>query len=69
MTEVKALVNGRETALAHGTTVADVVAVLCADDRGIAVALDREVVPRSRWADVAVRDGAQVEGVAAAAGG
>jgi len=35
----------------------------------VAVAVDREVVPRSTWERVVVREGAEVEVVAAAAGG
>jgi sulfur carrier protein len=37
--------------------------------RGVAVALDGEVVSRSRWAEVALREGALVEVVAAIQGG
>ena len=33
------------------------------DLRGVAVALDGEVIPRSQWAPVHVRDGQQVEDV------
>jgi sulfur carrier protein len=65
----RATVNGRETELAAGTTVADVVAALCPTGRGVAVALDREVVPRSSWGAVVVPEGAAVEVVTAAAGG
>lgn len=66
---VRVRVNGDELALAPGTTVAELVAALCERTRGVAVALDREVVPRSSWERVVVRDGAVVEVVAAAAGG
>lgn len=62
-------VNGTVAVLEAGTTVADVVASVCPSDRGVAVAVDREVVPRSRWASVVVTDGAHVEVVTAAAGG
>lgn len=61
--------NGEPVALPEGATVADVVARLCTTDRGVAVAVDREVVPRSRWAVVVVPPGAAVEVVTAAAGG
>jgi sulfur carrier protein len=64
-----ATVNGEVHQLATGTTVADVVAALCASDRGVAVAVDREVVPRSRWGEVVVAEGSAVEVVTAAAGG
>ena len=40
-----------------------------ASKRGVAVALDDEVVPRSRWAETAVQDGARVEIIQATQGG
>ena len=66
---MRATVNGRPVELAAGATVADVVAAVCRSDRGVAVAVDREVVPRSRWTVVVVAEGALVEVVTAAAGG
>jgi sulfur carrier protein len=39
------------------------------EPRGVAVALDGEVVPRSTWATTRVPDGASVEILTAAAGG
>lgn len=39
------------------------------DARGIAVALDGEIVRRSLWSSTLARDGSQVEIVTAAAGG
>lgn len=69
MSTVRAAVNGKPVELRAGTTVAEVVATVCADDRGVAVAVDREVVPRSRWDGVVISDGQCVEVVAAAAGG
>jgi sulfur carrier protein len=66
---VLVLVNGDELALALGTTVAELVDAVCERSRGVAVAIDREVVPRSSWATVVVTEGCVVEVVAAAAGG
>ncbi|MGH9087559.1 MAG: sulfur carrier protein ThiS, partial [Acidimicrobiales bacterium] len=66
---LRAVVNGEPLDLAAGTTVADVVALVCTSDRGVAVAVDREVVPRSAWDSAVVPDGARVEVVTAAAGG
>ncbi len=66
---MRATVNGEDVELADGSTVADVVARLCPSDRGVAVAVDREVVPRSVWDTVVVTEGASVEVVTAAAGG
>jgi sulfur carrier protein len=64
-------VNGRRRELTAGATVASVVELLdvAPDARGVAVALDGEVVARSRWTQVELRDGALVEVVAAIQGG
>ena len=66
---MRATVNGTPVELAEGSTVAAVVARLCPSDQGVAVAVDREVVPRSAWDEVVLREGALVEVVTAAAGG
>jgi len=64
-------VNGQSRELEAGATVAGVVALLevPADARGVAVALDGEVVTRSRWSETEVADGSQVEIVSAIQGG
>jgi sulfur carrier protein len=62
-------VNGERREVVAGTTVAEVVARHCASSDGIAVARNREVVPRSEWAVTAVDGGDRIEIVSAAAGG
>lgn len=62
-------VNGALREIAAGTTVAALVRELGAGSRGVAVAIDRVVVPRSSWEDVVVEAGAHVEVVTAVAGG
>jgi sulfur carrier protein len=64
-------VNGDPFELAAGSTIADVVAALTegAEPKGVAVAVDRCVVPRSEWASTPARPGSLVEVVTAAAGG
>ena len=64
-------VNGEPRTLGAGATVADVVRSLdlAPDARGIAVALDGEVVPRGEWAATTVADGARVEVLGAIGGG
>jgi thiazole synthase len=54
-----------------GATLADAVRESGANDdaRGLAVALDGEVVPRGRWGDTPLRDGQAVEVLAAIQGG
>ena len=64
-------VNGDALEVAAGSTIADLVAVLTEEDdpKGVAVAVDRCVVPRSEWASTPARPGSLVEVVTAAAGG
>ena len=63
--------NGELVALPGTATVAEAVARLGAGEsrRGIAVAVDGEVVPRSEWEQTALRDGQRVEIVGAIQGG
>ena len=64
-------INGERRELADGATVASVIAHLdvAADARGVAVALDGEVIMRSHWSETQVGDGARLEVVAAIQGG
>jgi sulfur carrier protein len=63
-------VNGEQRQLAQATTVADVVQSLVEEaERGVAVALDGDVVPRSEWESTTLRDGAHVEVLRAVQGG
>jgi sulfur carrier protein len=64
-------INGTRREFSEGATVASVVAALpnAPDGRGVAVAVDGEVVPRARWANTELREGANVEVVVAVQGG
>jgi sulfur carrier protein len=64
-------VNGREQELAAGKSVVAVLEILglSADARGIAVAVDGEVVPRAGWETFAIPDTARVEVLTAMQGG
>jgi sulfur carrier protein len=63
-------INGEPREFDERATVEAVVRVAGAPDgRGVAVALDGEVVPRGEWATTEVRDGQQIEVVAAVQGG
>jgi sulfur carrier protein len=64
-------VNGTPSEVAAGTTVADLLITLDvpAGARGIAVAVDAEVVPRAEWPAFALADGARVEILTAVQGG
>ena len=74
-------INGESRDLALGTTVADVVAELApmpgggttaapdATTRGIAVAVNDEVVPRTAWPDTVLAEADRVEVLTAVQGG
>jgi sulfur carrier protein len=63
------IVNGEHRELPDRATVATLVKQLSAPPRGVAVAIDGEVVPRGEWAATTLPDGAQIEVVAAIQGG
>jgi sulfur carrier protein len=69
---VKVVVNGEPQELPAGTTVAELVArepSAPSGGRGMAVAVDAEVVPRSQWDATRLSEGQQVEVLAAIQGG
>ena len=64
-------VNGQPRDLVAGATVADLLDAIGVDRerRGIAVAVDAEVVPRGQWPTTAIDEGAKVEVLTAIQGG
>lgn len=65
-------INGQSQAdMQAGQTVAAVLERLglCSDARGVAVAVDGEVVPRSAWKMFTLGEGARVEVLSAMQGG
>ncbi len=67
---MKLIVNG-ETRISASTTVVELVEELGLGDdlRGIALALNDQVVPRSLWSDQRVSDGDRIEIIHAVQGG
>lgn len=65
------VLNGRSSELRAGETIAGVLAALRIDReaRGVAVAVDGEVVPRSSWDSFALPADARVEVLTAMQGG
>jgi sulfur carrier protein len=68
---MKVVLNGDERELAEGATVQAAVEALDlpAAGRGVAVAVDAEVVPRTQWEKHTLQDGARVEILRAIQGG
>jgi sulfur carrier protein len=69
---MRVMVNGEARELADGATVADLVERVGLPGegrRGIAVAVDAEVVPRSAWAQTELAEGQAVELLTAIQGG
>ena len=65
------ILNGQDSDVRVGETVGDVLARLGLplDARGVAVAVDGEVVPRAGWATFALADDTRVEVLTAMQGG
>ncbi len=64
------VLNGERVELGAGASVADAVALAgAAGTRGVAVALDGEVVPREAWERTVLSEGQGVEVVRAIQGG
>jgi sulfur carrier protein len=64
-------VNGEDRELPSGATVASLVESMpgAPQGRGVAVAVEGEVVPRAQWPSTELRDGANIEVVVAVQGG
>ncbi len=68
---MRVVLNGSDAEFAPGATVRQAIEALDlpADGRGVAVAVDAEVVPRTEWETTELRDGARVEVLRAIQGG
>jgi len=67
--QVQVVLNGQSCVVASSTTLDGLLALMGVERRGVAIAVDGQVVPRSAWPDSPLVDGARVEVVTAAAGG
>ena len=65
------VLNGQARELPDPATLAAALAELdvAPDARGVAVAVDGEVIPRDRWSDLELIEGARVEVLTAMQGG
>ena len=69
MTRHTIVVNGETKEIKATMTVAELVSLFSPTSKGIAVAIDRTVIPRSQWSTTTPPAHTQVEIVSAAAGG
>ncbi len=67
MTEI--ILNGAPHQVAPGTTLADLIEALALSNQALALAVNRNVVPRRHWSERGVQAGDQVEVVRAIGGG
>jgi sulfur carrier protein len=63
------VVNGEVRGLSEGVTIGEIVRSLTDEVRGVAVALNGEVVPRGVWATTMLKGGDRVEVLRAVQGG
>ncbi|GGM50347.1 thiamine biosynthesis protein ThiS [Micromonospora sonchi] len=63
------MVNGVGRDVSDGVTVAELVRQVTPQERGVAVAVNGEVVPRTGWPAAVLRGGDRVEVLSAAQGG
>ncbi len=68
---MKIILNGNSSDLRGGESVLAAIQQLGlpADARGVAVAVDGEVIPRAQWEDVRLSEGTRVEVLSAMQGG
>lgn len=67
---MRLVVNGRDMDLEEGANLRDVLSALSIDDpRGLAIAVDAEVVPKAAWDEARLREGSRVEVLRAVQGG
>ena len=65
---MKILINNQET-LTEATSVAMLAAELALPERGVALAVNNRIVPRTAWAETALNKGDNVTIIKAAFGG
>ncbi len=66
---MKLVINGEEKDVAGVANVAELIAQLGMKPDRVAVELNRDIVPRARWAGTALRDGDRLEIVHFVGGG
>ena len=63
------ILNGVQHQVAPGTTLADLIEALSLSNQAVALAVNRNVVPRQQWRERGMQPGDQVDVVRAIGGG
>ncbi len=66
---MKIKVNGEDLELQDGAVLADVCTTLGIEGKGVAFAIDSDVIPREEWASTKLPENAEVMMIRAACGG
>lgn len=66
---MKLIVNNKETEVKDGCTVAELALQLTLPDKGIAIAANNKMIPRSEWTDKVLQSGDNLVVIKAACGG
>ena len=66
---IQVTINGEQRTFDRSLTVAELVDELALKPKGVAVELNREIVPKSQWQQTSVSDGDEIEIVTFVGGG
>ena len=66
---MKIKLNGEDLELQDGAVLADICSKLGIDSKGVAFAIDSDVIPRDEWTSTKLADGTEVMMIRAACGG
>lgn len=69
ISDMKIRVNGRELDVRSGMVLSQLLKELDIETRGIAVEIDREIVPKSQYGNYVLREGNRIEIVQMVGGG
>ena len=66
---MKVLVNNKEVEIAEQSTITQLTQFLRLPDKGVAIAVDNKMVPKTEWNDFTLKENAHVVIIKAACGG
>lgn len=66
---MKVLVNNKEVEIAEKSTIAQLIQFLQLPDKGVAIAVDNKMIPKTEWNGFILKENAHVVIIKAACGG